>query len=182
MLTASFVLTCSDVARLALCAGVAVAHAVEDHLPGLRLLVKWPNDVVAHDRKLAGILCEAVGGRVVVGIGLNVAPQWTLAGRERARGALGLPIALADLGAAPAFTALLPALRRYLMEAAALLAAGGWPQLREQVRARDWLRGRPVTASGRRGTAAGIDDDGRLLLADADGGQHAIVAGSVEPA
>ena len=35
--------------------------------------MKWPNDVVVDDRKLAGILAEADGaGAVVVGMGLNV--------------------------------------------------------------------------------------------------------------
>ena len=36
------------------------------------LALKWPNDVYAGGRKLAGVLCEAVGERVVVGIGINV--------------------------------------------------------------------------------------------------------------
>ena len=38
--------------------------------------LKWPNDVVVDDRKLAGILAEADGaGAVVVGMGCNVAPD-----------------------------------------------------------------------------------------------------------
>lgn len=62
--------------------GLAAAEAVET-ITGLRIGIKWPNDLVVgrvdapDDRKLAGILAEAVatGGRldaVVVGIGLNV--------------------------------------------------------------------------------------------------------------
>jgi BirA family biotin operon repressor/biotin-[acetyl-CoA-carboxylase] ligase len=39
--------------------------------------VKWPNDVVVDDRKLAGVLAEADGtGAVVVGMGLNVRADW----------------------------------------------------------------------------------------------------------
>ena len=34
--------------------------------------LKWPNDVLVGDRKLAGILAEKVGDAVVVGVGLNV--------------------------------------------------------------------------------------------------------------
>ncbi|MHA2788243.1 biotin--[acetyl-CoA-carboxylase] ligase [Corynebacterium sp. S7] len=54
---------------------LAVGLAVIDVLPDARL--KWPNDVLLHDKKLAGILSEADFSsdtpRVVVGIGLNVA-------------------------------------------------------------------------------------------------------------
>ena len=45
--------------------------------------LKWPNDLMVGDRKLAGILAEAAGGAVVVGMGLNVhgprpaRPGWT---------------------------------------------------------------------------------------------------------
>jgi BirA family biotin operon repressor/biotin-[acetyl-CoA-carboxylase] ligase len=37
--------------------------------------VKWPNDLVTADRKLAGLLAEVAGGAVVVGIGLNVSTR-----------------------------------------------------------------------------------------------------------
>lgn len=46
------------------------AVAVTPELPGIGL--KWPNDVVVDDLKLAGVLSEVEGGAVVVGIGLNV--------------------------------------------------------------------------------------------------------------
>jgi BirA family biotin operon repressor/biotin-[acetyl-CoA-carboxylase] ligase len=55
---------------------LAVALAATDALAVLTSVdakVKWPNDVVVNDRKLAGILAEADGaGAVVVGMGLNV--------------------------------------------------------------------------------------------------------------
>jgi len=35
--------------------------------------LKWPNDVLIDDRKLAGILAEQSGDAVVIGIGINVA-------------------------------------------------------------------------------------------------------------
>ena len=41
-------------------------------LPGIQLGLHWPNDVFAANRKLAGILVEALpDGRQIVGIGLN---------------------------------------------------------------------------------------------------------------
>ena len=60
---------------LPLIAGMAVARGVEACLGSASegaLNLKWPNDVYARGRKLAGVLCEAVDGAVVVGIGVNV--------------------------------------------------------------------------------------------------------------
>lgn len=56
--------------RLALATGLAVAGALEEHLPLVG--IKWPNDVWVHGKKIAGILVEAGKDFVVVGIGLNV--------------------------------------------------------------------------------------------------------------
>jgi BirA family biotin operon repressor/biotin-[acetyl-CoA-carboxylase] ligase len=60
---------------LPLLAGVAVAEAVE-RATGVEARLKWPNDVVVADRKLAGILLERAetpaGPAAVVGLGLNV--------------------------------------------------------------------------------------------------------------
>lgn len=57
---------------LPLLAGVATATAVRS-VTGVRACLKWPNDVLVGDGKLAGILAERSGDAVVVGIGLNVA-------------------------------------------------------------------------------------------------------------
>lgn len=56
---------------LALLSGVATAAAVRAQA-GVAAGLKWPNDVLVADRKLAGILAETCGDAVVVGIGLNV--------------------------------------------------------------------------------------------------------------
>lgn len=57
---------------LPLLTGVAVVAAVRG-VAGLDATLKWPNDVLIGGRKLAGILAEQSGDRVVIGIGLNVA-------------------------------------------------------------------------------------------------------------
>jgi BirA family biotin operon repressor/biotin-[acetyl-CoA-carboxylase] ligase len=55
---------------------LAAALALVDVVPE-DARVKWPNDVVVGDRKLAGILAEADGGgAVVVGMGCNVRSDW----------------------------------------------------------------------------------------------------------
>jgi BirA family biotin operon repressor/biotin-[acetyl-CoA-carboxylase] ligase len=58
--------------RWSLACGIAVAEAVRAIEPSIDARVRWPNDVEAGSRKLAGILVEtARGGRVIFGIGVN---------------------------------------------------------------------------------------------------------------
>ena len=59
---------------------VAVRHAIADAYPGLDLRIKWPNDLIAGDKKAGGILIENSirGGEwvwAVVGIGVNVCQE-----------------------------------------------------------------------------------------------------------
>ena len=57
--------------ELSLVAGRACAEAIAE-ITGLEPTIKFPNDVLLGGRKVAGILAEASGGRVVLGIGVNV--------------------------------------------------------------------------------------------------------------
>ena len=52
-------------------AAVALAGAV-DRVAGVPAMLKWPNDLVVGDRKLAGLLAERDGDALVVGAGCNV--------------------------------------------------------------------------------------------------------------
>ncbi|HOD13081.1 MAG TPA: biotin--[acetyl-CoA-carboxylase] ligase [Spirochaetota bacterium] len=67
--------TASGIACVTLLAGLAVYRAIRPLL-GENLHLKWPNDIRYGDRKLGGILCEAVprneGPIVIIGIGINV--------------------------------------------------------------------------------------------------------------
>jgi BirA family transcriptional regulator, biotin operon repressor / biotin---[acetyl-CoA-carboxylase] ligase len=56
---------------LPLLTGIAVATAVRS-VAGVAATVKWPNDVLIGEAKLAGILAEQSGDAVVIGIGINV--------------------------------------------------------------------------------------------------------------
>lgn len=57
-------------------ASVSLAEAIEQVVPGLQPSIKWPNDVLLDDRKVAGILAETSwDGRAlqaIVGVGVNV--------------------------------------------------------------------------------------------------------------
>jgi BirA family transcriptional regulator, biotin operon repressor / biotin---[acetyl-CoA-carboxylase] ligase len=52
-------------------AGLALSRAVEQ-VTGLATQIRWPNDIIYKDKKLAGILCEGRRNAVAVGIGVNV--------------------------------------------------------------------------------------------------------------
>jgi len=56
---------------LPLVVGVGVASALR-RVAEVDIELKWPNDLMIGDRKLAGILAEVVDDAVVVGVGLNV--------------------------------------------------------------------------------------------------------------
>ncbi len=80
-LTFSIILDCSAMEdasnwpRVSLTTGIAVCAALHQLCPGLAAGVKWPNDVYVRNRKICGILVEVPpppGGRLVVGVGINV--------------------------------------------------------------------------------------------------------------
>ncbi|MFB9067258.1 biotin--[acetyl-CoA-carboxylase] ligase [Pseudofulvimonas gallinarii] len=156
----------AELPGVAIVAGLAVHRALSELGAG-GLAVKWPNDLLLHDAKLAGILVESTGraGQLVVGIGMN----WSGAADLSAR--LGRPVA-----------ALKPALPDGVDRnrvAAALLAAlvkdvqrfaddGLRPFLPAFAR-HDALAGRTVRvmtadAMSRYGTACGLAPDGGLKV------------------
>ena len=83
---------------LSLAAGLALIEAVDVAVPDQPLMLKWPNDLLLRNSKLAGILLERSGDRVVAGFGVNLASAPKLIDRDAAalNGAL-LPQAFAPL-------------------------------------------------------------------------------------
>jgi len=144
-----------------LVAAVAVCHAfpVAD-------AIKWPNDVWAGGRKVAGILIEGrpQDGWAVLGIGLNVATERDEFPDELRDTATSLWAAGADV-ATPrqALDVLVPVLDPWL-EAPAETVLNEW-------RERDALHGRPVRWTDGEGVASGVDDEGSLLVETATGVQ-----------
>jgi BirA family biotin operon repressor/biotin-[acetyl-CoA-carboxylase] ligase len=168
---------------LGIAAAVAVRDACADAVPGDALGLRWPNDVVSADRlKLAGLLVETtlVGERVVeavIGVGINA--NWHRADMppeiaERAT-------SLADLaGTDVDRVALLAGLLERLDLHVGRLEAGDTPVGR--FRDASVLDGRAVLVEvgeeRLEGTAAGIADDGALLL-DTSAGRIALSVGEV---
>ena len=160
--------------ELSLVAALATALAVEDATT-LAAQIKWPNDVMLNRRKVAGILAEAKGGVVVLGIGLNVnqtreqlppetkipaASLRTIDGRERDR------------------EELLEVLLGRLDETYARWRSTGLDGLYDDIGARDFLRGRRVEVDGKAGTADRIERDGRLAV-ETESGRLLVASGEV---
>ena len=71
----------SDAYLLTLVAAAAAAEGIEA-AAGVRVQIKWPNDLFIDDRKAGGILMEVAGEQdevewVVVGIGINVNTEFS---------------------------------------------------------------------------------------------------------
>ena len=162
---------------LTMAAGLAMAEAVAE-VAGFDPTIKWPNDLLAGDRKLAGMLTEAevTDGEVtavVVGIGVNV--QWTDFPPEIAETATACNLVV---GHDVSRDALLDAfVARYDLRLADLDAVP------EDYRARLGTLGQRVRielAGGSfEGIATGVADDGSLEVRTDDGGTRVVTAGDV---
>jgi BirA family biotin operon repressor/biotin-[acetyl-CoA-carboxylase] ligase len=150
---------------LPLVAGMAVAEVV-----GPKARIKWPNDVLVDGRKVAGILVESRPQErwAVVGIGLNVALRLEDFPPELrvTAGTLGLEPGAIE----PTLDALMTRMEHWITAPA--------ESVLEAVRGRDALLGRQVRWAGGIGNGAGIDTDGRLLVAT-ESGTVALDAGEV---
>lgn len=156
----------AEVATLPLVVGLAVAMAVKSKLADQPVALKWPNDILVEGRKLAGILCERHGERVVAGVGVNVG-QRDFAAEIAARAT-----SLRLLGSSATVAEMLSAVLTELDIWFARWRSGGFAAVYPSVAALDFLKGREVEVvqtdgderpiSGRSG---GIQIDGSLAVA-----------------
>ena len=160
---------------LSLVAGVAVAEALRALGVG-QVGLKWPNDLVAGERKLAGLLVEGGGEHggpvhAVIGLGLNVRLPATAAA------AIDQPwtdlARLLDAAALPPRNAIAAAVLAHLLPALDAFDHEGLAPFLPRYAALDALCGRPVRVSSGdtaiEGQAAGLAADGGLRVATAAG-------------
>lgn len=162
------------VSELSLVAGTAVAEAIEDEV-GLAVQVKWPNDVMLNRRKVAGILAEASGGAVVVGIGVNVNQK-----RNELPEDTNVPAGslYTSDGIKHDRAPLLAAILERLESNYDAWLEGGLDGVYDSLGSRDFLRGRRIALNGESGTGVRIDRDGRFLV-DVDGVERAVESGEI---
>jgi BirA family biotin operon repressor/biotin-[acetyl-CoA-carboxylase] ligase len=165
--------------------GLALVRALDAW--GVSAELKWPNDVLARGRKLAGVLCESRrladgADAIVAGVGVNVAQRPE-----------DFPVELRD-------TATSLAIEGHVLErervAAAILNALEplWDELEQgdpsaaldawRARARFWGRTITVRTPGGEitGVATALAADGALVLRSEHGGERRVLAGDVLPA
>jgi BirA family biotin operon repressor/biotin-[acetyl-CoA-carboxylase] ligase len=152
-------------------AGLALCLAVEETC-AIAPRIRWPNDVVFKDRKLAGVLCESRRNAAVVGVGLNVNQA-------------SMPEELPEAGSLRMATekewdklALLESFLAHLTGGLAEAAKGDTTALMQQVKDRSLVMHRRVEVKTmfRKwvGTVVDLDAEGRVVLRT-DSGRLAVI-------
>jgi BirA family biotin operon repressor/biotin-[acetyl-CoA-carboxylase] ligase len=145
--------------ELAILTGVGAAKGLQRIAP---VRIKWPNDLMLHDRKVGGILVETTPDAVVIGVGINCAVP-TEAFPDDVRARAGSLDTLT--GRAVRREEVLLALVGGLADAMAAVEAGGIIKVLYDWNTLNWLRRRPVRVSGPMGVVEGdgLFLDGRTL-------------------
>jgi BirA family biotin operon repressor/biotin-[acetyl-CoA-carboxylase] ligase len=193
-------LSLTQLTGLAPALGIASAEAVREQLlaagatPDVigALRVKWPNDLMLADAKLAGILVESVLRQtqegqqqtkpvlyLVAGMGLNVS------GHHQLSSALGRAVAdLSQVGVRLDLVALVVALARAWQAVLDTLVCDGFTPFVDRIKPIDYLQGRTIDVVQQdvvlhTGCAMGVTDQGALALALANGDIEPVMVGDV---
>jgi BirA family biotin operon repressor/biotin-[acetyl-CoA-carboxylase] ligase len=178
----SLVLAPAPVLTLAL--GLAAQDAIAKST-GIACDLRWPNDVMIGDRKVAGILVQLSGAKAIAGIGINVnhesfppelASEATSLSREKCGAGAS---ACQPVPREPIIAALLRAADEYLAYDTSAI-------LRLFTQASSYAAGRRVEVHQPggviRGVTAGLNPDGFLVVRQDDGTDTLIIAGGVRAA
>ena len=158
---------------LSLAAGLALIEAVDTALPGLPLLLKWPNDLLLDSAKVAGILLERQNDRVVAGFGVNLAAAPQIEDRRAAH--LGRRIGPDAF--APLLAASMSRMVSLWRTTDPADFAKAWLARAHPVGTELWVHGADWGMV--RGRFDGLDRDGSLRLRLPDGSVRAIHAADV---
>jgi BirA family biotin operon repressor/biotin-[acetyl-CoA-carboxylase] ligase len=177
----------ANLAALTLAIGVGAIEALESvGISGVQL--KWPNDLVADDGKLGGILSEtqALPGnaiKVVTGLGLNLELDPAMASTLRGAGAGRVVDLAAIVDTLPCRNRLAARLIDSLGATFVGYQSSGFSAYSGRWAEHDWLRGRQLTVetplTRLSGIGAGIDADGALLVSMASGEVTRITSGTI---
>lgn len=173
-----------QISRVSLLAAVAVSEALEEEL-NLKPQIKWPNDILINNRKIAGILSEAITDMdsieyIVIGIGININnppeefPDDFRTPPTSALGETQTPVSRIDL------------LRRLLLSFEnhyTLLQKGDFTHTLEKAKSLSLVIGKEVRLDEKdmiiSGLAFDIDDNGFLLVKDQSGTIHTVMSGEI---
>lgn len=177
---------------ISLATGLAAKDAIAA-TTGLEIDIRWPNDLMVHEKKCGGILVEtavapatATAGDAtlryaVMGIGINLNHQFFPGQISQVATSLRLATGF-PVRREPLLIALLQSLER---EIHLLIQHEGGDLLSRFSAASSWAQGKRVQVEegeGYTGTTAGLDARGFLQVLDDDGVQRIVLSGGVREA
>jgi len=168
--------------QLALVAGVSAARAIYQQT-GIKLGIKWPNDLLYEGKKLCGILVERAGATalcLVLGIGVNVNQEQDDFPSELQDRATSLRmIAGETIPRVPLLQQILECLEEDYQE----YCRAGFSPIRERWLQYEAVLGKKVRiAMGNKeycGKAIGLSEDGELIVLSPQGEETKFAAGEV---
>ncbi len=166
-------------------AALAVRDALSSHAPpGCVFRLKWPNDVLAHGRKISGILLETEGPSLLIGIGVNLVVAPVLSdGQSERRDRELQPVDLRSVAGVTVtpgqfLCTLAPAVDAWEIR----LRAEGFSPIRDAwLEVAEGIGSRVAVRIGTRETAGlfeSIDDTGAMMLAT-PGGREVVTAADI---
>ena len=165
--------------QLPLIVGIAVRRAAVELTGDDAIQLKWPNDLLYKDRKLAGLLCERIERADLIGLGLNVCPDVTKMPRGLQDKVTSLSkIAGRSIGVSDA----LATVAKHLQQILSRPDERQFTKLLGEYDQHHALVGRKVTIvqaeDSVTGVVKGLDDTGRLLV-KAGRTLHHVISGQV---
>lgn len=177
----------ADLAALTLAAGLGVVDALGSiGIEGVQL--KWPNDLIANNGKLGGILTETrslPGGAIMVvsGLGLNLRLNQQIVSDLASEGGRRVVDLAGFAGSLPCRNELTARLIDGLCATFLAFEAGGFSAYVERWTEVDWLQGRSLEvdtpSASVRGTGAGVAGDGALLVLTESGDVTRVTSGTI---
>lgn len=173
----------SQLSGLSIVVGLALARAM-GRLTPIPIQLKWPNDLLAGYRKLAGVLVEVQGEMsgpsfAIIGIGLNLRLS-DLQRREIDQAVVDL----SELGIATSRSDLMLAILKDLSELMETFEQSGVHPLIDEWSGWHAHEGKEVTVrmpdgGTLTGIASGLDENGNLLLTGMNGEKRKLAAGEI---
>ena len=180
------VISMQHLARVTLAAGLAAALAI-DEVSGLVSAIKWPNDVLLHGQKVAGILaeCQMSAGEaplVALGVGINLVTTPDQFPQELRSRATSLVIAS---GKFIGKGVMLGALLGWIDSMICRLEQGDFIEILSEWRTKDATLHKPLSwlaTDGKtiHGVSLGPDQDGLLVIRDSAGHHHHVLSGDLD--
>ena len=157
-------------------------QAIDTFLPATAspVQLKWPNDLIWQDKKIAGILIDLIHTQhcdIIIGVGINVNSQHDLSLKTHKPAGSLRDITGHELNRNRLVAQLIHQLNDHIVQ---WLVTGFSPFI-PRFNAADYLKNKSISAAQTnrptiRGHAAGINEHGQLAVVDANGNMHHFIS------